>query len=263
MRVQRGDGVGLDRRYDDGAGGREHPVEDPAVPHLLGKQAQRQLGGVRPAHWLTLDQLAVAGHEQQVSLLVQGESPHAAERFAVEIGHADVQLELGETVDDLRRRKRGDRHSRTRMPLAERRREQRYDGLGGRDRANSQHPAETVLQGGEVLAQGVPLGQDSVRPEQDAFALRRQAVVLVAASHDRHVQLVLEFADRGGERGLRDVAGLGGAGEVPLAGQRHQVLQLPHHPRFTVHSEGTLYSVCLDTAAQARESRGLKRLPWH
>ena len=51
----------------------------------------------------------------------------------------------------------------------------------------------------------------------------------MAALDDRRAELLLELADRRRQRRLRDVAGLGRAAEMLLAGERHEIFELPDH----------------------------------
>jgi hypothetical protein len=63
-------------------------------------------------------------------------------------------------------------------------------------------------------------------PFQHPFAFRRQAVETLAALDDRHTKLLFKLADAPGKCRLGDVAGLGGAGEVLLAGEGRQIGKL-------------------------------------
>ncbi len=65
-------------------------------------------------------------------------------------------------------------------------------------------------------------------PFENALALRRQADIALAALDDGNAELLLELADAARQRRLGDAAGLGGAGEMLLAGQRREILQLPN-----------------------------------
>ena len=59
-----------------------------------------------------------------------------------------------------------------------------------------------------------------MRPFQDAVALLGEAVKPLAALHDGDAQFLFQLADAFGQGRLGDVAGLGCAGEVLLAGER-------------------------------------------
>ena len=164
--------------------------------------------------------------EQQVALAVERHHADRAERLAVDVGHADVEVELGQPVHDLPRGQRLDRHPHLRVLLGQRRGEQRGDGQRGGDRADAQHAGQPAAHAGELVAHRVLLGEDAVRPQQDLLALGREALEPLAALDDLDVELGLELADGGRQRRLGDVAGLGGPAEVPLTRQRAQVLQL-------------------------------------
>jgi hypothetical protein len=105
------------------------------------------------------------------------------------------------------------------------------DQRGGRDgrghRPDAERDGQPGAQAVQVGAQPVALGEDPVRPADDPHALRREPIEAPPALDDRHVELVLQLADRRRERGLADMAGLGGAPEVPFPGEGDEVLQLP------------------------------------
>ncbi len=71
-------------------------------------------------------------------------------------------------------------------------------------------------------------------PGQDTFALRREPQEASVALHDRHTQFFLQVPYRSGQGRLRDMAGVRRAGEVLLAGQGHQVLELPEEHARTL-----------------------------
>jgi hypothetical protein len=82
------------------------------------------------------------------------------------------------------------------------------------------------LDRGEFLLEGLPVVEDEMRPFQHALAFGGQADVALAALHDGNAQLLLQLADAARERGLRDVAGLGRAGEMLFARKGSEILEL-------------------------------------
>ena len=114
---------------------------------------------------------------------------------------------------------------------AERRRQERDGGERGRDRADPQLPGEAAAHRVELGVETVHVGEDPARPFEHALALGRQPFVALRASHDREADLALEAADPRRERRLRDVAGAGGATEVLLADECHEVCEMAQiHP---------------------------------
>ena len=93
----------------------------------------------------------------------------------------------------------------------------------GRHAGQQQRPAGRGPRLAQLLAQRLALVQHAVRAGQHPLTLGRQALVLAAAAHDGHAELLLERADRVRQRRLGDVAGLGGAAEVARLRQRAEV----------------------------------------
>jgi hypothetical protein len=79
----------------------------------------------------------------------------------------------------------------------------------------------------QVGVQGIPLGQDSVRPSDDPPALRRESLESVSALNDRDAELAFEGPDAGRQCGLTRVTGRRGSAEVLLPGECGEVFQLP------------------------------------
>ncbi len=93
----------------------------------------------------------------------------------------------------------------------------RDDRQRRRHRADAQASGQAAGEFVEPLAHGVALGQHAGRMLEHEQALGGEAVEPVPALDDRHAELFLEIADRGRQRRLRDVTGLGGAAEMLLA----------------------------------------------
>ncbi len=82
-----------------------------------------------------------------------------------------------------------------------------------------------ALMRAELLGELVVIGKHVSGPVENALALLREAVKsLVAAIDDRHAEHGLDLAQRLREGRLADVAGFGGAPEMPLARQRGEIL---------------------------------------
>jgi hypothetical protein len=63
-------------------------------------------------------------------------------------------------------------------------------------------------------------------PFEHALALRREPDIALAALDDGNPQLLLKLPDAPGKRGLRHIASLRRPGEMLLAGQRREILNL-------------------------------------
>ena len=84
-------------------------VQDPAVLHVGRQETQRQARGLRPADGGPAAQAAFRSGQQDVALTIQRQAADPGEGFVVEIGDADVQVELVEAALDLDRRLRARR----------------------------------------------------------------------------------------------------------------------------------------------------------
>jgi hypothetical protein len=114
--------------------------------------------------------------------------------------------------------------------------ENRDHGKRGGDDAQHEPSHQLALlraDGAKLLLEGLPVVENEMRPLQHPLAFRGEADVALAALDDGDAQFLLQLADPSRERGLRDVAGLGGAGEVLLAGECREILKLAdvHVPR--------------------------------
>ena len=70
------------------------------------------------------------------------------------------------------------------------------------------------------------VADDAARPVEHALAFRREALEARAAVDQQHAHRLLELLDSGRQRRLGDAAGLGGAAEMLLAGQRQEEFEL-------------------------------------
>ena len=101
-------------------------------------------------------------------------------------------------------------------------RERRGDG------PDPQDALEPAPGAGSLLPEAVEVRERALRPDDDALALRRQALEVAPAPHQRDAELALEAPDARREGRLRDVAGRRGAAEMALAVEGRQVLELTY-----------------------------------
>ena len=88
---------------------------------------------------------------------------------------------------------------------------------------------QSALERVHLLTHRPAVRDDAARPFEHALALGGEALKPRAALHQHHPELILELLDAGGKRGLADVAHLGGAAEVLLAGERNDEFKLVDH----------------------------------
>ena len=106
----------------------------------------------------------------------------------------------------------------------------------GRDGADPELPGEPAAHGVELGVETADVREDPARPLEHPLALRRQALVALRAPHDREPDLALEPANARRERRLRDVARGGGAAEMLLPDERHEVREVAEiHPPMIDH----------------------------
>src|SRR3546814_20917007 len=66
-------------------------------------------------------------------------------------------------------------------------------------------------------------GQERARPGEELLALMLDPGEALASRHERYAEILLKFADRRRQGRLGDMAGIGGAREMPLFGERHEI----------------------------------------
>ncbi len=84
-----------------GIGGEEGAVDDAAVLHVGGEEAERFLGGLQPGDGGAFRQRMGLGDEQAVALLVERRLQQAFDRLVVEIGDAGLDGEIMQCTEDF------------------------------------------------------------------------------------------------------------------------------------------------------------------
>ena len=98
----RRDRVRLDRRPRLGPGLVEDAVEDPAVLHVAGEEAERELRGLGPGHLVAPGETARRRRSAARSAPRRGRSVRTpVERLGVEVGDAELELEVVQAALDL------------------------------------------------------------------------------------------------------------------------------------------------------------------
>jgi hypothetical protein len=148
-----------------------------------------------------------------------------------------------------------------RVPGAQRIHQARYGG-GGAGHGGYPDPAvEARPHGGDLVLQSVPVGQDLMRPYDDAFTLGGQAVEAASPLDERDLEFLFQLADGLGQGGLGHPAALCGVGEVPLPRQSDQVFELPeeHGLNTSRHVRSRSGSLWHLSPAVDRRMRGTRR----
>ena len=227
-------------RFDLGPRGQavigEDLVDDPPILHVRRHQRQPRPVEFPPAHPVAPGKGRVVdaeghGHGGLVDLafIIKRHMQEAPGRLGVEIADPGVRLEGLDHRVDLACVARQHAEAQPRMARRHRRRQPRGPGERGRDHGKAHLARKPVARGAHLLAQLAGIGHDPPRPDERALPLGRQAAIARAAMHELHVQMFLERADPGRERGLRDVEALGRAAEMPLAREGDQHLEAVDH----------------------------------
>ena len=193
------------------------------------QQTEGEGGDVVPG-----DAAAVAGQgggerggEEEHAFAVEGEDVEALAGGLVEVHEGDVHLALAEQLEEavgvggLHRDLEGGE------ALGEGDGEQRGEGGGGGEHAE----AEGALHAGvaefvQLLLEAAAVVHHLLGPGEDALALAGEAFEALAALDDEDIHVLFELLDAGGEGGLGDAAGGGGAGEVLFLVECQQVLEV-------------------------------------
>jgi hypothetical protein len=162
-----------------------------------------------------------------VLLLVQRCDGKVVRVLPVRVDDARIQFEPAEPLDDFGGSQAGlDVHTYQRVFSTERVGQQGHGARGGRDHAHAQLAGQAGLHCRDLLLERVAIGKDTACPQHESLTFGGETLKALPAPNQRNRQLVLELADGFGQRRMGDVAGVGGAGEVPLSSERHEVLEL-------------------------------------
>ena len=208
--IERRDRVRLDRGPRLGAGLVEDAVDDAAVLHVAGEQAERQrrrLGPASPRRGAARRPAAVG--QQHVALL--GRARACARRVSGSESRYVTPTSSSNSCEpalDLARVERVDGDRDPGMAAQQRRRQER-DATGARSGSRRSGAARESPPriASELAVEAADVGEDPARPLEHALPFRRQPLVALRAADDREADLALEPADAGGERRLGDVAG--------------------------------------------------------
>src|SRR4051812_3091524 len=89
---------------------------------------------------------------------------------------------------------------------------------------------ETLAGSTHFLAHGARIADDAPRPFQHTLPFRGQSLETGAALHQHDAKLILELADSGRKRRLRNAAFLRSTTEMFLVGECDEEFQLVDHP---------------------------------
>ncbi|GLE51357.1 hypothetical protein ATCCBAA256_09430 [Mycobacterium montefiorense] len=160
-------------------------------------------------------------------LLIQRGDQQFAGVVTVRVQNPRVQFEPLDSFDDPGRAQIGlQLYPHQRVRSAKRICQQRNGSGGVGDHPQAQLADEAGLQCRDFQLEGVAVGQDPPRPVHQPFALGRQTFEFLAAPDQRDLQLVFELADCFRQRRLGYMTGIRRVREMPLPGQRDEVLQL-------------------------------------
>ena len=197
--------------------------------------------------------------EQRVALFVKRYGLEASDRLIADIGDAEIQLEIFHGRQNADRGVRGDGELHRRIALMERQRHRGDEGQGGRDHAEPQMPADAALERIDVLAHGARIADDPARPVEHPLALGREAAKPGTALDDHHAELLFEALDGGGKAGLGDAGGLGGASEMPFAGEEEEKLELVDHFAKVPQRERVANRMCAGSCGRREVSSAYTR----
>jgi hypothetical protein len=99
-------------------------------------------------------------------------------------------------------------------------------GQCGGDRPDAQMAHQSLAHLAHFLVQAVAVGQDALRPIDDADTLGRESFEALAALDDGDGELGLELLDRRGKGWLGNAASRCGAAKMPFAGEGAKIDQL-------------------------------------
>ena len=167
------------------------------------------------------------GGEEEEALAVEGEGVEAVAGGVVDVGEGDVEFTLAEGVEELGGGGGLDGELEGGKLLGEGDAEGGGEGGGGGEHAEAEGALHAlVAEVVKLLFEAVAVFLHLLGPGEDALAFGGEAFEALAALDDADVHVFFQLLDAGGEGGLRDVAGGGGAGEVALLVEGEQVFEV-------------------------------------
>jgi hypothetical protein len=137
------------------------------------------------------------GDEEAIALAIKQRGDKPVDRLIIEIRDADIEGEIIEPAQDLLGRMRQDGEIDARMLFLHGAGEKGSHGERRWHDADHQFAGQGLLAAADLaklLLHRVPVVEDGMGPFENPFALRRQAVIALAALDDRHAQFLLELA---------------------------------------------------------------------
>jgi hypothetical protein len=174
------------------------------------------------------DKIAFQRHEQ-IALAVERNFDRLADGLVVEIGNADIGVEILQKREDFVRCMRGDADLRLREMLRKRRGEAQDHRQDGRDHRQPQMTRQSLLQHLDFGDHRPGVADDAPGPFENPLAFRREALEARAAVHQSHAERRFQLLDGQRKVGLGNAAGFGGVAEMLFLGQRQQIFKLIVH----------------------------------
>ncbi|EGE56132.1 hypothetical protein RHECNPAF_7500102 [Rhizobium etli CNPAF512] len=165
-----------------------------------------------------------------IALGIERNTGHTPERLIFKIGDAGVDLEIFEHAQHLQRIARDDREGDAGMSFLKGRGDARKHGEGRRNGGETNVAGKTAPRRAHFLSHGAGIADDAPRPLEHALPLRRQPLKPRPALHEHDAELILQLADGGRERRLRNPAFLRSAAEMLFIGKGDEEFQLVDHP---------------------------------
>ena len=181
------------RRLADRA---ENAVENAAVLHVGGQKAEIERCGLLPADRVAAGQRAVGAGEEDVGFGVERFGDDAFERFIVEIGDADIDIEIVDGVLNGGRGHGQDGKGDSGKTLREGAGNLGDEGQGGGDCADAEAAFQALPHIADGLRHGVDFGENAFGVGKDRLAFGGQPRETVAALDEGDAQLFLKLPDR-------------------------------------------------------------------
>jgi len=226
-----GPAAGGDLRGEYGGGVGEEEARSALEPMLCregnggAEEGEGKCGDVVPCDARTGG--SGGGGEEEEALAVEGEGVEAIAGGVVDVGEGDVELALAEGVEEFGVGRGLDGELDGGILLCEGDAEDGGEGGGGGQHAEAEDALHALIaEFVEFLLEAIAVFEHLLGPGEDAFAFGGEALKALAALDDADVHVFFQLLDARGERGLRDAAGSGGAGEVALLVEGEQVFEV-------------------------------------
>src|SRR5271156_5587695 len=193
MRPECDQRIGFDGGVDFSTGLAKVHIDDAAVLHIGGKQAERVGRSFGPGDRVPALRLVIIPRKEHVPFVVELQPSNTGKGLIVEIGYSDIEAEVVETPLDFNRCEGANDDRGMRVTSVKGSGEQRNDGQGDRNRADLQMAYQTSPHLSQTLPQAVIIRDNVLGPFQNLLTFGSQAEKSLPPFHQQDSKALLHL----------------------------------------------------------------------